>query len=92
VNQQLLNSFVLGAVATLAAVAGLFFLRFWRRTADRLFLIFACAFFLMGANWTMLAFTVQDEVRTLLYVLRLLAFLLILAAIIDKNRGSQRAK
>ena len=37
-----------------------------------------------------LAFVMQDEVRTALYVVRLLAFILILVAIIDKNRGRQR--
>ena len=89
-QQQLINQFLLGAVVAGCAVAGLFFLRFWRRTRDRLFVIFAIAFWTLGANWLALAFTTQDEVRTALYVVRLLAFLLILGGIIDKNRGGSR--
>lgn len=84
---QLLNVFILGAIVLACAVAGLFFLRFWRKTRDRLFLIFAIAFWTLGANWLALAFTNQDEVRTILYIVRLLAFLLILVGIIDKNRA-----
>jgi hypothetical protein len=70
-------------------VAGLFFLRFWRKTRDRLFAIFAAAFWLLGANWLALAFTEVDEVKTWLYAVRLLAFILILFAIIDKNRAGR---
>ena len=82
-----LNQFLLGGVVMGCGVAGLFFLRFWRRTGDRLFLIFGVAFWILGANWLALAFTRQDEVRTWLYVLRLLAFALILFSIVDKNRA-----
>ena len=82
----LVNQFMLGAIVALCAVAGLFFLRFWRKTRDRLFAIFAIAFWILGLNWLALAFTQQDEVRTALYVVRLLAFLLILFGIVDKNR------
>jgi hypothetical protein len=82
----LMNQFVLGAVVMACAVAGLFFLRFWRKTRDRLFLIFALAFWLLGINWLLLAFVQEDETRTWLYVLRLIAFCLILIGIIDKNR------
>ena len=48
--------------------------------------MFAVAFWLLGSNWLALAFVKQDEVRTVLYLVRLLAFVLILVAIIDKNR------
>jgi hypothetical protein len=87
-QQQLVNQFLLGVVVAACAVAGLFFLRFWRRTRDRLFVIFAVAFWTLGANWLALAFTEQDEVRTALYVIRLLAFLLILGGVVDKNRSA----
>jgi len=82
----LLNRFLLGALVMASAVAGAFFLRFWRRTRDRLFLIFAAAFWLLGCNWLLLAFVRTDETRTWLYVLRLVAFCLIIYGIIDKNR------
>ncbi len=76
-----------GAIAMGYAVAGLYFLRFWRETRDRLFLIFAFAFWLLGVQ--RLALIVSREMvedNTGLYLVRLFAFLLILGAIVDKNR------
>jgi Family of unknown function (DUF5985) len=84
--------FVTGANATCAAVAGLFFFRFWRQTGDRLFARFALAFWLLGAHWLFLAATDPDyELRPLLYGIRLLAFLVIIGAIVEKNRVKRRA-
>jgi hypothetical protein len=77
-----------GAIVMGYAVAGLFFLRFWRETRDRLFLIFAGAFWLLGLQRLALALSrdlVEDH--TGLYLIRLFAFLLILGAIVDKNRS-----
>ncbi len=82
--------FLLGGLVMGCFVAALFFLRFWRKTRDRLFAIFAVAFSLLGINWLLLAFTQQDEVNTWYYAVRLLAFVLILFAIIDKNRAGRR--
>jgi hypothetical protein len=80
---------VSGAIAMGYAVAGLFFLRFWRETHDRLFLIFAGAFWVLGLQRLALVFS-RDmiEDHTGLYLVRLLAFLLILGAIVDKNRST----
>jgi hypothetical protein len=80
---------VSGAIAMGYAVAGLFFLRFWRETHDRLFLIFAGAFWVLGLQRLALVFS-RDmiEDHTGLYLIRLLAFLLILGAIVDKNRST----
>ena len=79
---------VSGAITMGYAVVGLFFLRFWRETRDRLFLIFAVAFWILGVQRLALVLTRQMvETGTGLYLVRLFAFLLILAAIIDKNRG-----
>jgi hypothetical protein len=81
--------FLSGAVTALLLVAALFFLRFWKRTRDGLFLAFAAAFFLLGFGQALLALAhVPDEERSWLYLVRLLAFALILAAIIRKNRRS----
>ncbi|MGC4076079.1 MAG: DUF5985 family protein [Rubrivivax sp.] len=85
-DEKLLNQFVLGNVVMACAVAGLFFLRFYRRTKDRLFVMFAIAFWILGLNWLALAFTEANEVRTALYFVRTLGFLLIIVAILDKNR------
>jgi hypothetical protein len=89
---ELWNEFLLGGVVVACGVAGLFFLRFWRKTRDRLFLIFAVAFWTLGANWLALAFINADEVRTWLYAVRLAAFVLILLGIIDKNRPARRSR
>lgn len=86
-----IDNFFLGMVVACCAVAGLFFLRFWRKTNDRLFAIFAIAFWILGLNWLALVFINQDEVRTALYLVRLLAFVLILFGIVDKNRAQRRA-
>lgn len=71
-------------------VAALFFLRFWRDSRDRLFAIFAAAFVLLALQRLLLALELslmEDAVWS--YLIRLLAFLLILFAIIDKNRGAR---
>ena len=84
-----LNQFLLGVLVMASAAVGAFFLRFWRRTRDRLFLIFALAFWLLGLNWLLLAFVQADETRTWLYLLRLVAFCLIIYGIVDKNRATK---
>ena len=85
----LVNKFLFGAIVMACLVAGLFFLKFWRKSHDRLFAIFAVAFWVLGANWLALAFTQRNEVQTALYVVRFLAFVLILIGIIDKNRAGR---
>ena len=68
-------------------VAALHFLKFQRRTGDRLFLAFAIAFAVLAAQRAALVVLAEvPEATLLLYGLRVLAFLLIIAAIIDKNR------
>jgi drug/metabolite transporter superfamily protein YnfA len=81
--------FVSGGTMVAALVIGLFFLRYWSQTRDRLFLMFAGGFFTFALSRLILAFLEEDdEGRVFVYALRLLAFALILAAIIDKNRAS----
>jgi uncharacterized membrane protein len=83
--------FLSGAVAAAFVVAGLFFLRFWKRTRDILFLAFALAFWLLGLTQALLALTnIPVEERSWLYLLRLAAFSLILVAIFYKNRRARR--
>lgn len=82
-----LIDFLSGAVTAGFVVAGLFFLRFWRRTHDGLFLAFALAFWLLGLTQGLLAFTdIPLEERSWLFLLRLAAFSLILISIWRKNR------
>ena len=82
-----LLDFLAGAITFGFLVASLFFLRFWRRTGDSLFLSFAAAFFLLGVGQGLLALaSIPVEERSWLYLFRLAAFALILIAIIRKNR------
>lgn len=82
-----LIDFLSGAVTFGFLVAGLFFLRFWKRTHDGLFVAFALAFWLLGLTQALLAFTeIPVEERSWLFLLRLAAFLLILISIWRKNR------
>ena len=86
---------VSGALLAGYAIVALFFLKFWRRTSDRLFGLFAAAFALLALQ--RLGLSVSAELAgqggEWMYVLRLLAFVLILYAIWDKNRvrpGAER--
>jgi hypothetical protein len=84
-------SFLAGIIATMAFIGGLFFLRFWKSTSDRFFLIFALAFWMMTLDRIVLVvFNNSDEYNYSLYLIRLLSFVLILVAIIDKNRAETK--
>ena len=82
-----MNQLLLGAIAMATLTIGLFFLRFWKKTRDRFFLFFAVAFGLEGVNRALLGLTHSlNENEPIFYLVRLLSFVLILIAIIDKNR------
>jgi hypothetical protein len=79
--------FMDGASCLAAAVIALFFLRFWRESGDRLFLLFGLGFVVLALNRLVLtAIDDESEARTLVYLARAGAFGLIIAAIVDKNR------
>ena len=83
-----LLAFLSGAVTLGFAIAALFFLRFWRDTRDELFLAFAAAFLLLGVGQAILALGgIPDEQRSWVYLVRLVAFLTIILAILRKNRA-----
>lgn len=78
--------YVSGTITMGYLIAGLFFLRFWRRTRDALFVAFACAFWLLALNQGLVALAgIPREEQSWIYLLRLLAFVLIIAAIVHKN-------
>ena len=80
-----------GGLTMLYAVIALFFLKFRSRTGDRLFALFAAAFFILAAQRLMLTVARDwSEGAVWLYGLRLVAFLLIIVAIVDKNRAAAR--
>lgn len=81
------HGFLNGAATMGFVAAAIFFLRFWRETRDRLFALFAIAFAVLGVNRMLLALVAfGHEAQPYLYIIRLLAFLLIASAVVDKNR------
>jgi zinc transporter ZupT len=84
-----MTDFISGLIAMGYVTSALFFLKFFRRTADRLFLAFFIAFLLFAAEQGLLAWsrTAREE-ETWFYLLRLCGFLLIIAGVVDKNRRS----
>ncbi len=85
--------FLSGVAVASSLAVGLFFLRLWRDTRDRFFALFGLAFWMLALNGvTLLWAAPADEHRHYFYLIRLLAFLLIIAAIVDKNRTSGRPR
>lgn len=83
----MIEGFLLGVIVTASLTAGIFFLKFWRRTRDPLFLAFSVAFIIEGLNRVGFLFVDRpNEGTPIIYTVRLLAFLLIVAAIVWKNR------
>jgi hypothetical protein len=83
-------AFLYGALTAMSALAGLFFLRYWRLSKDSFFIWFACAFGTFAVNWFLLA---KDrgvaEHSPYIFGVRLAGFLQIIAAILLKNRGHE---
>lgn len=86
--------FLSGATMLGSWVVGAFFMRFWTKTKDRLFFHFGLAFYLFTIERALLSLTLappSSEAYSLLYLFRLVGFLLIIYAIIDKNRKDHEA-
>ena len=78
--------FLAGASVLASAAIALFFLRFWRDTGDRLFLIFALAFAVFAVNRVMLSVLDDEgEAQTAVYLARAVTFGLIALGIADKK-------
>ena len=91
-NTLVINDVISGALVMGYFVAPLFFLKFYSTTKDRLFGLFSAAFWILSFQRLALALsttTVEDS--TIFYVIRLIAFLIILYAIIDKNIAAKRS-
>ena len=88
-----MNEMALGAIAAASIIAGLFFLRFWKSTGDRFFLFFALSFGIEGVNRIFLGLMggVREDTPAY-YSIRLIAYSLILVAVLDKNRSRRRPK
>ncbi len=82
-----IKAMLLGGITVGTVVAGLFFLRFWLMTNDRLFLYFSFALFLMALSRVLMAISaVSSDEHPVIYLVRLVAYGLIIFGIVDKNR------
>lgn len=80
------EGFLLGIIVTTSFVAAAFFWKFYRQTHDTLFLAFAAAFTIESLNRIVFLFIESpNEGSPAIYAVRLVAFLIILAAIVRKN-------
>lgn len=81
-----IEGLVAGGLSAGFLVLAAFFLRFWGRTRDGLFLAFSAAFALMAVNQALpVVLGVPQEERAGIYLIRLAAFVLIIVAVIGKN-------
>ena len=81
-----LDYFLLGFIAACSLVAGLFFLRFYRATRDPLFLAFLIFFVVQGCTNAVVLELPQPNLGTpMIFLVRLLSVLVVLAAILWKN-------
>jgi hypothetical protein len=86
-----LSPFFWGALALAAWTVGLHFSKFWRMSGDRLFRLFALAFWVLALHWAALGvLNPPAETRHYHYLLRLIAFVLIIVAVVGKNRRAER--
>jgi uncharacterized membrane protein HdeD (DUF308 family) len=84
----MINGFFLGVIVSASLTAAAFFYKFWRQTRDLLFLGFAAAFLIEGLNRVSFLFLASpNEGDPLVYTVRLFSYLLLLAAIVNKNRS-----
>ena len=82
-----MSQMLIGAIVTASFVAGLFFFRYWRSTRDRFFLYFALSFWIEAADRVALGVLGStSEFEPLFYGVRVLAYGLIVLAILQKNR------
>jgi hypothetical protein len=83
----IINAALSGGIAVAFAMIGVCFIRFWRSSRNRLFLLFGIAFFVLVAERVILVLVNPDnEVAPYIYSMRLVAFAIIIAAIVDQNR------
>jgi len=81
-----MSTYLAGAITLGYLLVGIFFLRFWRRTSDTLFAIFALAFFVLAGNQAIVTLSgIEREALSWVYLLRAAAFTLIIIAIVAKN-------
>lgn len=82
-----------GAIMMACFSAGIFFFKFWRKTHDKLFMLFGAAFFILSFERMLLGYLGnQLEPSPKIYLIRLSAFIVILIAIYMKNKEKSRSE
>lgn len=90
-----INQAIAGGILIAASAVALYFLRFFRQSHERLFLLLSLAFLLIALERLVLLFQpfnfvpLAEESRHWVYLFRLFAFLLIIIGVIDKNRSGR---
>jgi len=88
-----MTDFLAGAVVALCGVASLYFWRFSRQTGERFFGLFALAFATLAVSYLFRAAVDNaSEFSPHVYLIRLAAFLLIIAAIVENNRRASEPR
>lgn len=88
-----MNDFIQGATMLASLGVAVFFWKYWRMTRDRLFMAFSLAFAVFALNRVLLSvLDPESEARTWVYLVRALTFVLIAAAVLDKNYGPRPRK
>jgi hypothetical protein len=90
----LVSQFLSGGIMLGFLAIGFFFFRFWQKTRDSLFAVFAASFWVLAIERVLLLATAGGphldssfhEQRPYVYLIRLCAFLLIIVAFLMKNR------
>ena len=86
------NAFLHGILVALSFVIAGFFIRYWRVSRDRFFIFIALCFIALGLNWAAQEAFVTTEHAVWVFSLRLLAFLILIIGIVDKNRRGKSSK
>lgn len=88
-----MNFYLLGLISMAYFVSALFFFKFWKQTKDRFFFLFSLSFWIEGINRAIYGFIRGvGESSEVIFVVRLISYLLILAAIIDKNLAKSKSR
>ena len=86
---MMINAMLVGAFVMASIIVILFFLRFWKSTHDRFFLYFATSFLLEALSRVIIGTTNIQNENPLIYLIRLVAYILIIIAIYEKNKNSR---
>ena len=84
-------AFLSGAITMGFVIAGLFFFRFWRRTGDVFFCYFGISFWLLACSQALsIMLDMPNDDQSWVYLLRLLAFVVLIVGIVSKNLDRSR--